>query len=197
MISSDILFGSEIALLVGFSSAGIILVLTATFGLDSAKDLRSIKKVMAAQSTLIPDVQKTHQPLEGSREEIKFSHTEAQFHVLFAGFTALFVSLFVGVLLCSFSEHLALVWRLSAALTALLHFNGTIRIILATQRSQKVSPIRVGMIATGLGIAIVNTVTTLGLWSVMAPFFVLFGIFWTLVVSSISFMTLFAEMGSE
>lgn len=197
MISSDVLFGSVISLLIGFSSAGIILVLTATFGLDSAKDLRSIKKDMVSHDSTDLDVEKTRQPEDGIQKDLKMSHTEAQYHVLLAGYTALFLSLFVGILLCTFSDHLALVWRLSAAVTTLVHANGTIRIFLSTQQSKKVSLMKVWMISTGLVITIVNMATTLGHWSSIGPFFVLFGIFWTIVVASISFMTLFTEMRSE
>lgn len=207
MISNDVLFASEITLLVGFSSAAIILVLTATFGMDSAKDIRMLKKLLISESKLELEEPHLDSPVAAGRQKGKLTRAEARHHVMLAGFSALFISLFVALLLCSLNGHAALVWRLSAVITLVLHLNGTFRLISFTRHNHQFSLSRIGMIAAGFVISGGNLVTVLGMWpteaaangfwTAAAPFFVLIGIFWTLIVASISFMALLGDLESE
>jgi hypothetical protein len=197
MISSDALFASEITLLVGFASAAIILVLTATFGMDSAKDIRALKALLISQNKLELEEPHLDSPSVAVRQKGKLSRVEARHHVILAGFSALFISLLVAILLCSLNGDTALVWRLSAVITVLLHLNGTFRLIAFTRRNHQFSLSRIGMIGAGFVISGGNSVAAFGFWPEAAPFFVMIGIFWTLIVASVSFMTLLGDLESE
>ncbi len=195
MLSEDVLYGSEIAVLAGFASTAVVLVLTSVLGIDVGRELRKLTRLLAEErvKATTPAVA-TPDATAGREEHFVFQVAEAKFHILFAGFTALFVSLTVCVLLIVLKDHQMLAWRISDVITLILHLNGATRLMQGTIKANDHTLKRWFMIAVGFVIATISLLAALGIFPAAQIAIVFIGILWTLVVTSVSFFTLLVEM---
>ena len=172
--SLEITYTMQIALLLGLAATAVILVLSAVVGIEIDDSVETASNGdMAAEKRRYFDNVAT-----------------AKFHMLFAGFTALFLSLFTCTLLVGFSDHQDTVWRIALGISALVHVNGTYRISKQNlhKRVKSVRPWVMSVVGTAFAIA--STVAALGAWHSFFSVIVLLGIMWALIVTSVSFVSL-------
>ena len=93
-MSPETIFVLQITVLGFFATSEVVVVLTAAIGID-------------IEDAEVEEGKKNLESLEdaASRKVVLVNAAESQFHILFAGFTALFLSLFSCLLLVSASSH--------------------------------------------------------------------------------------------
>jgi len=188
------LFGAQIAVLAALASAAVVLVLTAVLGLDVGKELRRMTGLLAKERGLSSDSLTTSDANDVREEGLVLKATEAQFHILFAGFLALFISLTTCILLVVLSDQRDLAWRLAAAITLVAHTSGSFRLTRDTLRERNANLHRFLMIVIGWSISTIAALAAFDVLPSAATPIVFIGILWTLGVTSISFYALLAEM---
>jgi len=173
-VSPDIDYTMQISIFLGLAATAVILVLSAVVGID-----------MEANS-------QAESSSEETATQLSFLDTvaEARFHILFAGFSSLFLSLFTCVLLVGFSRHQDAVWRIALAVSALVHANGTYRVVEENLR-KRIRSLRAWLtVLMGLAFAIVSAVAVFGFLPSLQTVILLLGILWALFVTSVSFVSL-------
>lgn len=109
MISNDVVYGAQIAVLLGFATTAVVLVLTSVLGIDVGRELRRLTHLLATERGLVPSGLAIDPGSRSASEEHQvLQESEANFHILNAGFSALFMSLAVTVLIIVLNEHLTL-----------------------------------------------------------------------------------------
>jgi hypothetical protein len=118
-----------------------------------------------------------------------FDANAAEFHVLFAGFTAVFLSLIAMVLLTTIKGHDDVVWRFIIAINGLLHVNGSYRLLGHHLAARWFSKQRVAMLAIGCTNAAVSFLVVAGFLGEAQPLVLFLGILWAIAATALAFLS--------
>ena len=195
MISNDVIYGAQIAVLLGFATTAVVLVLTSVLGIDVGRELRRLTHLLATERGLVPSGLAIDPGSRSASEEHQvLQESEANFHILNAGFSALFMSLAVTVLIIVLNEHLTLAWRIADLVTVLIHLNGAGRLAHGTITAREHTSQRWSIIVVGFTIAIIGCITAFGFFPAASMPIVFIGILSTLMVTGVSFFALLFKM---
>lgn len=128
---------------------------------------------------------------EGRNNQSLDNHESSTvFHFMFAGLSAVFMSLLAIVALISMSNNHELAWRLMNGLGAIIHLTGTIRIGIETSQMHELK--KRGWILTAVGgtFGIFSAAAASGFLSTFSPTIFLMGTMWAIAVTAISFISL-------
>ncbi len=178
-MSSETIFIMHITVLGFFAATSVVLVLTAALGIDT--DSKEAKK------EFLPIQIPSAAPFQ--KMTLANAH-ESQSHILFAGFTALFLSLFSCILLISADTHQVLVWRVVNGISALIHIRGTYMLIFETLKLNLHSFKRWILSIIGGSIGMLSLFAALGALPSLSSALAMIAILWMLAVASISFYSL-------
>lgn len=115
----------------------------------------------------------------------------ANFHFMYAGINALFISLLAVLTLQALSQNLDLAWRLLNGLSALVHVVGTFRLATETWRHNKLERYRGWLlIVIGTLVAALNIAAAAGQLPGAQVTIFLLATLWLLAINTLSFITM-------
>jgi hypothetical protein len=128
-------------------------------------------------------------PTDTSPAKAAFDENAAEFHVLFAGFTAVFLSLIAMVLLTTIKGHDDVVWRFIIAINGVLHVNGSYRLLGHHLAARRFSKQRVAMLAVGCANATASFLVVAGFLGGAQPLVLFLGILWAIAAAALAFLS--------
>jgi len=128
-------------------------------------------------------------PTDPASTRTAFDANAAEYHVLFAGFTAVFLSLFAMVLLSTIRGHDDVVWRFIIAVNGVVHVNGSYRLLGHHLTERRFSQQRVAMLVIGCANATASFLVVAGFLGGVQPLVLFLGILWAIAAAALAFLS--------